>query len=181
MVQKYCIFSSATFFRQRSFPSLAVERDQPAIGRHEVEPVAVHAEAAIAHQVAALILPAVVPDLLAGAGVERPGMVGNGEVEDAVDHQRSGFDGGVADAALRADIGDAVEPGEREAADVGGVDLGERAEAPAGIIAVVGGPGVDRRLEEQLRVEALAGGRQGDGDQSEDRKPSMQFHLRVTR
>ena len=123
------------------FSILRIERDEPAVGRHEIQPFAIHPEPAIAHQVPALVLPAVVPDLLAGARIDCPGVIGNREVENAVDHQRSRFDRRIADAALRPDIGDAVEPGERKAADIRGVDLGKRAEAPARVIAVVSRPG----------------------------------------
>ena len=38
-------------------PGLGVEREEPAIGRHEIQPVAIHAEAAVSHQVAAVVYP----------------------------------------------------------------------------------------------------------------------------
>src|SRR5262249_17990367 len=79
------------------------------------------------------------------ARVDGPRVIGNGEVEDAVNHQGSGFDRGVADSALRAHIRDAVEPRERKTVDVGGVDVGERAEAAARVIAVVRGPVLRRK------------------------------------
>ena len=107
------------FFAPALLAVPGIEREEPAVGRHEVEPVAIHAEAAIADQVAAFILPAVMPEFFAGAGVEGPDVVGNGEVEDSIDHERGGLDGGVADAALGTHVIDAVEPGQGEAPDIG--------------------------------------------------------------
>ena len=83
MVWKYCCWKLASSLCQRSLPVLRVERDQVVVGRDEVEVVAPHADAAVADVRAAPGLPAVVPDLAAVAGVERPGVVRRGDVEDA--------------------------------------------------------------------------------------------------
>ena len=78
-------------FAPRFLAVVDVQRDQIAVGRFEVEPVAVDADAAVAEMDAALGVPGVVPDLAAGAGVDGPDLVGDGEVHDAVDDQRSRF------------------------------------------------------------------------------------------
>jgi len=113
-----------------------VEGDKPSVGAHEVEPVAVHADAAVADEVAAVVDPIVLPEELALARVDGENVVGDGEVEDSVDQQRRGLDHRVADAALRTDAADLVGPGGGQRGDVGGVDLGERAVASSGVIAL---------------------------------------------
>ena len=86
---------------------LRVEADQVRVGRHEVEPVAIHGNAARADVEALVRRIGVVPDLMAGARIHRPDVVRRGEVEDAIDQQRRRFD-------LR--IGAGLEgPGERQA------------------------------------------------------------------
>ena len=120
--------------------------NQPS-GRQKVEPVAVHADAALADEVAALIFEIVLPDMLAGARVDREDVVGDGEVQNAVHQQRRGLDGRTADAALRTDAGDAVHPLDLQQIDVGLVDLVEIAEAPARVIAVIRRPDVGGRLK----------------------------------
>ncbi len=134
------------------FAGARVEADQVAVRRFEEQPVAVHADAAIADGAAGVRRILVVPQLAAGARVGRPDVVGRGEVEDAVHHQRRRFDGDRGSAAAAssrsaAARGEARGPGERQRVDVRGIDLGERAEAPAGVIAVVSGPGIGFRLE----------------------------------
>ena len=89
----------------------------------------------------------VMPDFAAVAGVHGPNVVGGGEVENAVDFERSRLE-----LLVRR-----KNPGERERMDVCGIDLVERAETPAGIVAVVGGPGVRGGLEQSGRVEPLRG------------------------
>ena len=118
MVVKYCSFSSATFLRQRSLPSLALsEMNQPS-GLRKYSQSPYMPTPRLPTRWPPVILPAVMPEFFAGARVDRPDVVGNGEVEDPVDHQRRRFDLRIADAALRADVADAVEPVERQAIDV---------------------------------------------------------------
>src|SRR5207245_1126801 len=129
---------------------------QVIVGRLHVEVVVPHGEAAIADVRAAARLPEVVPELAAVAGVDRPGIVGHGEVEGAVDLEHGGFDGAaagreIAGAFAAGDDGrptsaesaaaaatptaagvtrtgsHARRPSEREVLDVGLIDLVERA------------------------------------------------------
>ena len=74
-----------------------VERDEVVVGREEIQPVAVHADAAVADVDAAPGPPEVVPQLAAGARVDRPDVVGRGEVQDAVHQQRRRLDGQAAE------------------------------------------------------------------------------------
>ena len=90
-----------------------VERDQVIVRRFHVQPVALHAEAAIADVRAALGLPEVVPEVVAVARVDRPGVVGRGEVEDAVDLQNRRADVGVAAADRRVARAFAADDGRR--------------------------------------------------------------------
>src|SRR6202040_2611271 len=75
-----------------------VERHEVVVRRDEEEVVAPHRDAAVADVRAALRLPEVVPDLLAVVRVERPDVVGGGDVEDAVHREHRALDlGGAAD------------------------------------------------------------------------------------
>src|SRR5204863_6588726 len=76
-----------------------VEGDEIVVGRLHEEPVAVHAEAAVADVGAAPGLPEVMPEDVAVAGVDRPGVIGSGEIERAVDLENGGADVGVAASA----------------------------------------------------------------------------------
>ena len=67
-------------FAPALFAVFDIERDEPAVRALEIEPVAVHADAALSHQVTALVLEIVLPDMLAGAGVNRENVVGDCEV-----------------------------------------------------------------------------------------------------
>src|SRR3984885_3671802 len=90
---------------------------------------------------------AVMPDLVAGARIECPNIIRNGEVENAIDKQRRGF-------VLRG--WPVLEgPGKRERIDVLRSDLCERAVTPAGVVAVIGRPAVDWRMQKHLRIHAL--------------------------
>ena len=80
---------------------LDVQRHEMAVGRLEVQRVAEHRDAAVADVDAALRLPGVVPQLAAGARVERPHVIGRGEVDHAVDLQRRALDRHAAAAARR--------------------------------------------------------------------------------
>ena len=60
-MEKYCWLKSAISLCQRSLPVRASRRDEVIVRRLEVEPVAPHADAAIADVGAALGLPEVMP------------------------------------------------------------------------------------------------------------------------
>ena len=132
---------------------------------------------------AAAIVPVVLPDRFARSGIDREHVVGNGEVQDAVHHQRRRLDRRLAHAALGADPRDAVHPSDRERIDVRGVDLRQTAIAPPGIIAVIGRPDVGRLREqrERLRIEALAGQPRRQRGKRRDDDDSCQLHFSVTR
>ncbi len=87
------------FFSPALFAVVRIERNEPAIRRQKVQPVAVHAHAAIPYQVSALVYPVVVPQLQAGACIQRIHVIGNREVEDSVHQQRRGLDIGLAHTA----------------------------------------------------------------------------------
>ena len=125
---------------QRTVAVLGVEGDQVRVGRHEVEPVLVHGDAALADVEALVGGVVVVPDLMAGARIDGPDVVGHGEVEDAVDQQRRGLD--------RRRLVGLKGPGEREVADILRRDLCERAVAAAGVVAVIAGPAVGGWIEQ---------------------------------
>src|SRR6202034_3659089 len=100
------------------------------------------------------------------ARVDGPRVVGGGEIEDAVDHERGSFDGdgsGGRSTTSRAPTAGrrcfasckARHPEGREILDIGRVDLFERTEAAGGVIAVVSGPGVDWLLQESGAIQSL--------------------------
>src|SRR6185436_10720979 len=97
-------------------------------------------------------LPLEVPDLAAGPRVDRPHVIGNRYVGNAVDDERRTLD------RTGAGRRQPVAPGKTEVLDVVGVDLGERAEPPAGVVAVVGRPSVRRDL---VLADRLSRGRPG--------------------
>src|SRR6185312_3042754 len=66
--------------------SSGLERDKVVIGSLKEQPIAIHAHAAIADVNAARGLPEVMPQLAARPGVHGPGIIGSGEIEDAVHH-----------------------------------------------------------------------------------------------
>src|SRR5213079_1912878 len=89
----------------------------------------------------------VVPDLMARAGVHGPDIVGDGEVQNAVDQQRRGFEGHRAVGLKR--------PREREILYVLRSDLMERTVTHAGIVAVIARPTVRGRMQERLLINPL--------------------------
>ena len=137
---------------------LGVERNKVIVGRFEVEPASVHAEAAASDVNAAVRFPLVMPELAPGARIHGPGVVGEREIEDAVDFQRRGFDGG----GERSGAGiETIFPSQGHRCDVRGIDPRQRTEAAAGVIAVVSGPSVGGRLEQQSGVQCLSRERTG--------------------
>ena len=126
---------------------LHVERDQVAIRRLEVQPVLVDRHAPVAQMIAARRLPLVVPELTARPRVHRPDVIGNGEIQHAVDQQRRALD-------RDAGIGGAKHPGETELMRVGRRDLRQRAEPAAGVVAVERRPAVSAGLQQLGRIEA---------------------------
>ena len=111
---------------------------------------------------AALAGPSVVPDFATGARVDGPSVVGNAEVEDAIDFERRGFDFDTEGATAGSGLS-VKEPGELELMDIAGVDLIEGAVAATGIIAVIGRPTAFHGIDDGSRVEALGGEVQGAG------------------
>ncbi len=153
MVEKYCWLKSAISMCQRSLPVLRVEADQIIVRRLHVEPVVPHAQAAVADVRAALGLPDVVPQLAAVARIHGPGVIGRGEIENAVDFQDRGANIGVAAGlgrAFAANDGrgsaaarvhrpaaiepcrDARDPRQRQVLDVRLIELRQRAVALPG-------------------------------------------------
>src|SRR5271155_4451107 len=70
-----------------------VERYQVTIRYQEVQPVLVHAQAATANVESLVGRVGVMPKLLARERVDRPDIVGDGEVQHTINQQRGGFDG----------------------------------------------------------------------------------------
>ena len=87
------------------FAGFRVERHEVIVGRLEEQIVAPDAGAAIADMRGAARLPEVVPDLPAVERVERPHVVGRGDIQDAVHLQDGAFDGAAGELA-RADAAD---------------------------------------------------------------------------
>lgn len=70
---------------------LGVEANQVRVGGREVEPILVHSDTAIANMVA-FGMTFVVPNQPAKSSVDGPNIVGNREVENAVNLERRGLD-----------------------------------------------------------------------------------------
>ena len=142
------------FHAPAELAGVLIERNEVIVRCLEEEPVAINADAAIADVNAALGLPTVVPEFATGAGIHGERMVGHGEVKNTIDFERGGFH-----LDLRAGTGiGAISPGEREILHVGGIDLGQRAEAPAGVITVISGPGIGRLPLQLGGVETFRSG-----------------------
>ena len=75
------------------------------IGSFEEEPIVIDADAAVARVDTALAFPFVVPEFFAGASIDGPGIIGHGEVENAVELQGCGFDFHAEGAARSAGVG----------------------------------------------------------------------------
>ena len=148
------------------FSSRGLERDEVVVGREEVQPVAVHADAAVADVVAAAGLPREVPHLASRTRVDGVDVIGHREVENAVDDERRRFDARGRRHAGRRRVGSfaahdgaaarqirAVHPCERQILHVARVDLFQRAVAASRVVAVVRRPRIDRRLSEQIGAE----------------------------
>src|SRR5580658_9960785 len=89
----------------------------------------------------------IVPDHVAGTGIDGPDIVRDCEVQNAIDEQRGGLDGRVL---IRLEL-----PGQAESSHIPGRDLVERTVAPAGIIAVVSRPGIRRGMQKRAVVRPL--------------------------
>jgi hypothetical protein len=90
----------------------------------------------------------IVPDLVAGAGVGRPNIVGNCEVQNTVDHERRRFDG-CRLIGLKS-------PGKSKVLDVLRGNLRERSMTTAGVVAVISGPSVGRGCRRVCSVTSWA-------------------------
>ena len=146
---------------------LEVQRDEVAVGRLEVQPVLVHRHAAVPEMISARGRPLVVPQLASRTRIDRPHVIGNGEVQDAVDLQRRALDRAKSRTARR----DPVHPGEAQLVDVGVGDRRERAEAAPRIVAVERRPAVGAGFEQLRRVEpALAEDRDGGAEDTRDNR-----------
>ncbi len=155
---------------------LGVERNEVIVGGFEVEPASIHAEAAASDVDAAVRFPLVMPDLAAGARVDGPGVVGEREIEDAVDFERRRFDG----RRKRSGAGiEAIFPGQGHRGDVRRIDVRERTEAAAGVIAVVSGPRIGGRLEQQCWIQTLC--RQPGANERERERSELKSHFKVSR
>src|SRR3569833_714334 len=152
-----------------------IEGHHVAIGCFEEEPIAGNGNAAIADLIAAGGGPLVVPELAAGAGVDGPGVIGHKEEEDAIDHQRGGFET-AAEGDLRGEV---IDPGERERIDVGGVDLLQGAVTAARVIAAVSGPGIGGSFGERSWIDALSC--EGQGKRGRGNRGFQRGHLSVSR
>jgi hypothetical protein len=98
----------------------AVQREQIAIGCLEKNGVFVHPDSAIAQMPPALRIPSELPELLAGARINGEYVVRDGEVEDAVDEQRSGFNYPTERSSGGAG---SINPGQAEGLQVRGRNL----------------------------------------------------------
>ncbi len=119
---------------------------------------------------AALIFKIVLPDVFASARVDGEDVIGNREIQNAIDQERRGFNDRIAHATLRADAFDAVHPFDFEQVNVARVDLLEFAVTPSRIISVISRPGVSRRIEqlERFRLESLRVDRACDEGERKD-------------
>jgi len=121
-------------------------------------------DAAVAGMDAAFAFPLVVPNLATGAGVDGPGVVGYGEIQNAIDLQWRGFDLDTKGTAAGTGLG-MIEPGEFQVAYIAGVDLIESAEAAARVITVVGGPTSLVRMDDRRGIETLGEDSEGARDE----------------
>src|SRR5205823_2300907 len=102
--------------------AILVERDQIAVWGDEEQPVPINPRAAIADVDSTLGFPMEMPQLPAGSRIDGPGVIRHGEVQDAVDLQRSRFDLYSCGRNQGTEVA-AVDPGERQAADISRIDL----------------------------------------------------------
>jgi hypothetical protein len=103
---------------------LEIERDEVAVGGHEVDRAAEHRHAAVADlDAAAAAGEVVVPQLAGGSRIDGVDVVRRGEVQHAANLQRRRLD--------RSAAGQVVDPGQAQVLDVGRGDLRQAAEAPA--------------------------------------------------
>ena len=85
IVRALSLLEAGEFLRPSRLASARVERDQIVVGRHEEQVAVPHADATVPDVGAAACLPHVVPDLSAGAAVDRPGVVRRRHIQDAID------------------------------------------------------------------------------------------------
>ena len=126
------------------------------IGSHKEKISLVHCHAAMTDVLSFFSGLVVMPDLVAGAGIDRPNIIRNGEVQNAIDQQRRRFD--------RRDLVGLEGPGQGKILNVLRRDLGERTVTSAGIVAVISRPAVGGRMQQHLLIDALR--QDGAGDSS---------------
>src|SRR5690349_3581593 len=69
-------------------PVLQLERNQVTVGSFEVQPVPIHADAAVTKVNTTSRLPNVVPDLAPGTRIHCPDVIRDREIQDAIDQNR---------------------------------------------------------------------------------------------
>jgi hypothetical protein len=114
-----------------------------------------------------------VPQLARGAGVDGIDVIRRREVQDAANLERRRFDG----AGSRK----IVDPGQAEMFDVGGIDLGQAAEAAPGVVAVVGRPRIGGRFLDLRDRETRLLGRQGGRHDNSGGDVDQDSHFSVSR
>ena len=147
------------------FAGFRVERDQVVVRCLEEQRVVPDGRTAIADVRGAARLPEVVPDFAAVERVERPHVVGGGDVQNAADLQNGALDRAAGELA-RAHAADdrrrqtaarsghhCRHPREREILHVRRVDLLERAVPAARVVAGERRPLVGERLRERRRID----------------------------
>src|SRR5437870_8531423 len=149
------LVEAENFFVPALLAGTSVKRYEVIVGRDEVQIVAPHPDTAIADVCAPSRLPEVMPQLVPVASIERPCVVGCGDVECAVDLEHCTLDLGGAggnDVARTLSTNDQWRstrtgsvrqvpgPRQREVLDVGLVDLNQRAIPPAAVVARIRRP-----------------------------------------
>jgi hypothetical protein len=160
-------------------PRGAIERDQVRVVRDHEHPVVEHRHTAVdpAGGIAGQTLrawTAVMPDFASGRGIEAVRFIHRGDVHGAVDHD--GRDLERARSPLNRE-----HPLGREALDVAGVDLIERAEPIAALVSIVGRPRARFRLgdicERNPRgLGARSGSEQTDADNRANGQHTDPYH-----
>ena len=117
------LFDIAHHHIPADFAVLFLERNQVRVGSGKVEPLFVHRDPTMPKVHTCVWLVCVAPNLVAGAGVDRPYVSRHGEIQHAVDQQRGGLNGCFLAGLER--------PRQPDRCNVLGSDLGQRAVPPA--------------------------------------------------
>src|SRR6185312_3377056 len=76
------------FYVPLDLTALRIEAKQVRIGRFKIEPVSIHADAALPDMQALIRAVMIMPVLPSGTRIHRPDIVRLGEIEGAIDQQR---------------------------------------------------------------------------------------------